>query len=317
MNIFTTDAFLETAGALFFPQRKRSIELCRLEGRRLKLLVLDGQEVVGRMPFYDFPQPMDDAQGPVDREITYLPRTVLQTAELQQYTPEPAGLQPSPYIDWKLLPTWADFEARWKASPQPKTHDGARQRRRLERELGPVRFQLDDPRPEVFDACVKWKSSQYLATGLTDMFADPRNIALFRRLRERGVLLVSSLSAGDDLLAVHFGSSHDQRLGWWIPAYDPKFSKFSPGRLLLEELMKASFERGDGEFDFLIGDEPYKFLYATHNRVIGPLGTPPLTEVWLKKARQQAKALLEKNPKAMELARTLHKRLRAVISPSP
>lgn len=311
MNIFTTDAFLETAGGLFFPQRKRRVEVCRLEGRRLRLLVLDEGEIVGRMPFFDFPQPLDDAKGPIDREIFWLPRTVLKTVELGPDAQKvwKAGVQPSPYIDWKMLPSWSAYEALWKANPMPRTYDGPRQLRRLEREVGPVTFLLDDPRPEVFDACVKWKSSQYLATGLTDMFADPKNVALFRRLRERGVLLVSSLHAGDKLLAVHFGSSHDQRLGWWIPAYDHQYAKFSPGRLLLAELMKASYERGDREFDFLIGDEPYKFLYATHNREIGPVGTPPFREAFLKKARERAKAILEKNPRALELARSLQKRL--------
>lgn len=310
MNIFTTDAYLETAGALFYPHRSRSIEVCRLEGRRLRLLVLDGHQVVGRMPFYDFPQPLDDARGPVDREILWLPRTVLRTTRIEDHTPEPEGLQPSPYIAWKQHPTWEAFEARWKASPITKTHDGPRQRRRLERELGPLQFQLDDPRPEVFDACVKWKSSQYLATGLTDMFADPVNVALFRRLRERGAVLVSSLTAGQTLVAVHFGSSNDGRFGWWVPAYDPKWSKFSPGRLLLEELLKVSHTRGDLEFDFLIGNESYKFQYATHNRVIGPVGTPPLRELFMTRARKQVKVLLEKNPRAMELARSLQKRLR-------
>ncbi|MDP3151624.1 MAG: GNAT family N-acetyltransferase [Archangium sp.] len=314
MNIFTTDAFLETAGALFYPERKRAIEVCRLEGRRLRLLVLDGEEVVGRMPFYDFPQPMADAKGPVDREIFYLPRTVLETVPLTgSNPPQPQDLQPSPWVDWKRLPTWKDFETLWRTSAVTRTHDGARQRRRLEKELGPVRFVLDDPRPEVFDACVQWKSSQYKATGLTDMFADPRNVALFRRLRERGVLQVSSFSAGETLLAVHFGSFHDGRFGWWVPAYDAKFGKFSPGRLMLEELLAASYDRGDLEFDFLIGDEAYKFQYATHNRIIGPVGTPPLKEVFLKKAKAQAKALLEKSPRAMELARTLQKRIRAAM----
>lgn len=310
MNIFTTDAYLETAGALFFPQRSRQIEVCRLEGRRIRLLVLDGHEIVGRMPFYDFPQPMDDAKGPVDREIFWLPRTVLRTEPIEARTPEPEGQQPSPYVDWKKYSDWAAYEAHWRASPVTRTHDGPRQRRRLERELGPVRFQLDDPRPEVFDACVQWKSNQYRATGLTDMFADPRNVALFRRLRERGVLLVSSLYAGDTLLAAHLGSSHDRRLSWWIPAYDPKWNKFSPGRLLLEDMLKTSHNRGDLEFDFLIGAEGYKFMYATHNRVIGPVGTPPLRELFMTKARQQARVLLEKNPRALELARNLQKRLR-------
>lgn len=316
MNIFTTDAFLETAGALFFPQHERSIELCRLEGRRLRLLVLDGELPVGRMPFYDFPQPLDNARGPADREIFYLPRTVVRTSVLdpQLVTPEgklplPEGHQPSPYIVWNTLPSWEAFEARWKASPVVRSHDSQRKRRKLEKDLGKLSFQLDDPRPAVFDTCVKWKSSQYLATGLTDMFADPRNVALFRRLRERGVLKVSSLSAGDTLLAVHFGSMHDGRFGWWVPAYDPAHGKHSPGRILLEELMKASYERGDAEFDFLIGEEPYKFQFATHNRVIGPVGTPPLTDLLMAKARKRAKALLEKNPRALELARNLKKRL--------
>ncbi len=102
---------------------------------------------------------------------------------------------------------------------------------------------------------------------------------------------------------------HDGRFGWWVPAYDPDHSKHSPGRLLLEDLMKASYERGDVEFDFLIGEEPYKFQFATHNRVIGPVGTPPLTDLLIAKARKRARAILEKNPRALELARDLKKRL--------
>lgn len=310
MNIFTTDAFLETAGASFFPGRKHRIEVCRLAGQRLRLLVLDGHEVVGRMPFYDFPQPLDDAQGPVDREIFHLPRTVLRTVELHG---EPhgkiEGTQPSPYIEWKKHGSWAEWEAAWKANPLPKSFDGARQRRKLERDVGPIRFELDDTRPAVFDACVQWKSSQYVASGFTDMFANPRHVSFFKRLRDRGVLLVSSLCAGDSLLAVHFGSLNDQRFGWWIPTYDPKFARFSPGRILLDELMKASFARGDLEFDFLIGDENYKFLYATHNRVIGAVGTPPLKEVLFTKAKATAKALLSMSPRALELARSLQKKL--------
>jgi hypothetical protein len=311
VNIFTTDAFLETAGGLFFPHRERRVEVCRLEGRRLRLLVLDGEEVAQAMPFYDFPQPEADAKGPVDREIFYFPRTVLRTTRVEDRTPELPGQQPSPYVDWTKHATFEAFEAEWKSRGLVKSQDTPRQRRRLEKDVGPVRFQLDDPRPEVFDTCVQWKSSQYRATGLTDMFADPRNVALFRRLRERGVLLVSSLFAGDKLLAAHFGSSSDRRLGWWVPAYDPAYSKYSPGRLLLEELMKASQARGDLEFDFLIGDEAYKFHFATHNRVIGAVGTPPLRELFMKKARPMVKALLEKNPRALELARNLEKRLRS------
>lgn len=309
MNIFTTDAFLETAGALFYPKHERRIEVCQLEGRRLRLLVLDGTEVVTRMPFYDFPQPLEGKAGAEkEREISFFPRTVVYTTRIENRQPEGPGHQPSPYVDWKKHGTWDAFEAEWKTRAIAKSNDSPRQRRRLAKDLGELQFVLNDARPHVFERCLSWKSAQYKATGLQDMFADARNVALFHGLRERGVLVVSSLSAGDTLLAVHLGSSHQGRLGWWVPAYDAQWSKFSPGRLLLEDLLKASHERGDIEFDFLIGDEAYKFQYATHNRVIGPVGTPPMVDMLKAKAEKSVKALLEKNPRAMEWARSWKKR---------
>jgi CelD/BcsL family acetyltransferase involved in cellulose biosynthesis len=314
MNIFTTDQFLETAGELYFPHRKRRIEVCRLEGRRLRLLILDGRDVASTMNFYDFPQPLLDAKGPVDRDIPWLPRTVVHTTAIAERKPEQPGQQPSPYIDWKKHATWADFEGEWKTRAISKSNDSPRQRRRLEKEVGPLKFTFDDPSPEVFDACIAWKSGQYRATGLTDMFQNPLNVALFRRLKEKKVLAVSSLFAGDTLLAAHLGGFHDGRFSWWIPSYDSQFHKYSPGRLLLEDILKASFERGDLEFDFLIGDEAYKFQYATHNRVIGPVGTPPLRHLIQTKARSKAKAWLEKNPKALALAKDVRQRIMKLTS---
>lgn len=310
MNVFTTSGFLEIAGELFFPERKRTVELCRVEGRLLRLLVLDGSEVVRTMPFYDFPQPLVGDFDAKVRELAYFPRTVVRTMPVEERTAkEGPGFQPSPWIDWARFADFAAFEAMVKARGMVKTGDSDRQRRRLAKDLGPLNFVYDDARPEVFEACVKWKSGQYRATGVGDMFADRRNVEFFRRLRAAGLVVVSSLSAGERLLSAHFGSYNDGRFGWWIPAYDPELSKYSPGRLMMLDLMKASYERKHSEFDFLIGDEDYKFIYATHNRVIGPVGTPPMREVVLTEARRQAKAMLQKYPRAMDLARLLRDRV--------
>jgi CelD/BcsL family acetyltransferase involved in cellulose biosynthesis len=301
VNIFTTSVFLETAGELYFPTRRRSIEVCRLEGRRLPMLVLDGREVVGAMNFYDFPQPLDDAKGPIDREILWLPRTVIETTTVAERVVElPRGKQHAPYIAWQTLPTFEAFEADWKSRGAVKPNDSARQRRRIEKEIGPLRFEFDDRSAEAFDACVRWKSAQYQASGYVDMFASSVNVQLFKRLQERGALLVSSLRAGSTLMAVHFGATNDRRLGSWIPAYDVALQKYSPGRLLLEDMLKASHARGDLEFDFLIGNEAYKFQFATHSRVIGEVGSPPVSHLLKTKARAQAKAFLDENPKARE-----------------
>ena len=76
MNIFSTPLFLETAGALFYPRRRRTIETFLLDGRVLRLLVLDGKTVVRTMPFYDFPQPLESSAGSGGvRPLAYFPRT--------------------------------------------------------------------------------------------------------------------------------------------------------------------------------------------------------------------------------------------------
>lgn len=308
MNVFSTPGFLETAGDVFFPGQRRSIDVFRIDGRVLRLLVVNGR-VIERMPFYDFPQPLDGWTGAAE-ERWFFPRTVTKTTTVaERVEPEPPGLQPSPYIDWSRFPDEQAFQAHVAANPQLKSNDPARQRRKLERDVGPIEFRWHDERPEVFETCVKWKSAQYRETGVGDMFAAPANVELFRQLVARGLVKVSSFSAKGTLLAAHFGSHTDKRFTWWVPAYDPAYSKYSPGRLLLLELIRTSQAQGDVEFDFLIGDEKYKFMFATHNRVIGPIGAPPVGRLLEGLARRNAKAVLEKYPKALELARAMKRKL--------
>jgi CelD/BcsL family acetyltransferase involved in cellulose biosynthesis len=311
MNVFTTPGYLETIGELYHPGKRRTVERFTLEGRVLRLLVLDGRGPMVDLPFYDYPQPLEGeaAAGPT-RPLGYLPRTVVRTTPIEERTaPEPPGFQPSPYVDWSRFPDYAAYEALLHTRGTTRTADIERKRRKLERDVGPVRFLFDDPRPEAFEACLRWKSAQYKATGLGDMFADARNVELFRRLRALGLVVVSSLSAGERLLAVHLGSLNDRRFGWWVPAYDPEFSRFSPGRLMMLELLKESHRLGHLEFDFLIGAEDYKFAFATHNRVIGPVGTPPLLERLKVEGTRRLKAWLQDSPRAYELARQVKRRL--------
>jgi Acetyltransferase (GNAT) domain len=306
VNIFSSSEFLEVMGEVFFPHGRRSIELRRVEGRVLRLLVVDG-EVVRSAPFYDFPQPLEGVPSGTLEELTYFPRTVLRTTELQPFGENLPGLQPSPYVDWSRFADAAAFEQHLEKSGA-NLADSRRQRRRLEQSLGPVQFTFDDAREEVFSACLSWKSAQYAASGYQDLFAHEANVALFRELRRRKLVVINSLTAGDQLLAAHLGGVHNARFAWWVPAYDPAYAKYSPGRLLLESALDASQARGDLEFDFLLGNERYKFLYATHNRVIGALGEPPRLERWAHEARLLAKQTLKERPRLKKLVDDLRAR---------
>jgi CelD/BcsL family acetyltransferase involved in cellulose biosynthesis len=49
-----------------------------------------------------------------------------------------------------------------------------------------------------------------------------------------------------------------QRFIFYTHAYDPDFSRCSPGKVLIHKLINYSIDRGYREFDFGIGKEPYK-----------------------------------------------------------
>jgi CelD/BcsL family acetyltransferase involved in cellulose biosynthesis len=131
-----------------------------------------------------------------------------------------------------------------------------------------------------------------VSTGNPNFFLDPKNVQFFEEIMASGLGLLSSLSAGNTLLAVHLGAFWEERLYWWIPAFDTQHRKYAGGRLLLELLMKESYERGHTEFDFLIGDEPYKWQYATHVRIVQELGRIPIRLLFKRKIKAVLKVVL-------------------------
>ena len=306
MNFFSTDSFLHALAAAWWPGQRSAIELFTLEGKTFRLLVIDGKQVVRNWAFFDFAEPLAPGSDGPSRPLDYLPWTVLRTTPSERkFAAGSSRLRPAPFIQWAQFPDRAAFEAHTGT----KERDSRQRRKKVEKDLGPLLFTFDDPSPEAFEQCLKWKSAQYLATGNVDLFADPRQVEMFRLLREKKVAVVSSLRAGTQLIAAHLGALADQRFYWWVPAYDATLHKYSPGRLLLEAALAESQERSHLEFDFLIGDEDYKWHYATHNREIGPLGQPPLALRVQEEAKKRLKGALARFPRALDLARDLRKRL--------
>jgi hypothetical protein len=300
MNLFSSDVFLRTLGEVFFEGRRHEPALFTVRGRLYRLLVVDGVPIT-RWQFVDFFEPVLAVGGPA-RALGYLPSVARETLSSEDWLARPptAGLLPSPFIDWARFERWEDFAALVSSRCGNLFPDSRRRRNKLVRALGDVELRLDDRRPETLELGMKWKSTQYRASGYDDLFVDARNRRLFVELQARGLVLVSSLSAGGNVVAVHLGARHEGRSYWWIPSYGPEFGKFSPGRLILESLIQASFEQGDKEFDFLIGDEAYKWHYATGTRVIGSAGVPPLALRLEAEVKRRAKEALREMPWLLE-----------------
>ena len=142
----------------------------------------------------------------------------------------------------------------------------ARRRRKLAREIGDVAVEWQTTDVRALDTLFTWKSAQYRETGVWDRFDQPWIVDVVRALANTtadGLTgLLSTLRAGDDLVAVHFGLLGRDRLVWWFPAYDPRFGSYSPGLILLLDLIAEAATRGLALVDLGRGEHHYKLRVA-------------------------------------------------------
>ena len=163
--------------------------------------------------------------------------------------------------------------------------DTERRARQLVKEVGPIRFELDvrQQRHELIEQLIARKRAQYQRTNARDALEDGWKTQLLHQLSDlqfptcRGLL--STMSAGDDWLAIHFGIIGNGVLQYWLPVYNPAFSKYAPGRLLIHSVIESSraaaihtIDRGEGDTPSKreLANEEHSFLRgAWHNRSVG------------------------------------------------
>ncbi len=141
----------------------------------------------------------------------------------------------------------------------PKTEGLAR---KLTRELGPVKFILNENTPAAFQTLLEWKSQQYLEAGTTDAFGVAWTRALLERIlvsQGAGFAGVCSLLKVDGrIVAGHIGMRSASVFHYWFPTYDPAYAKFSTGIILLLRMAEALAADGIRKIDLGKGESLYK-----------------------------------------------------------
>ncbi|HMP77921.1 MAG TPA: GNAT family N-acetyltransferase [Pirellulaceae bacterium] len=141
-----------------------------------------------------------------------------------------------------------------------------RKRRKLSREVGAVRFELHQDSSSAMNALIEWKQRQLVSGGMKNVFRFPWSKSLLNQtIREQSTDFsgwLSTLYAGQQLVAVHLGQRSGQVLNAWIPAHHPGFSAYSPGALLHLELLRRSAEEGITQVDLGRGENPLKIRLA-------------------------------------------------------
>ena len=87
-----------------------------------------------------------------------------------------------------------------------------------------------------------------------------------RRQGPAEVVLLHRIGDHHDLGAVAFGFEDPHTTYLYNSAYEPDVAEASPGIVLVSSLVADAIDRGHTRFDFLKGDEIYKFRMGAHER---------------------------------------------------
>lgn len=193
-------------------------------------------------------------------------------------------------------------EYQLKLRPKLKA-DNIRQRKRLS-EKGAVKFEVLDSdnndRLAALNVMIEQKRQRCRSMGVPDMFSDEMVRCFYKELPSKfaneGRVHFSVLKLDDEVLATHWGAVYRERFYFLIPTFSgEKWGAFSPGRLLLENLLEWSIQNGLKEFDFTIGGEDYKKHWCDsemplfeHLQLVTPWGLPYIVYVRLRRRARKS-----------------------------
>lgn len=100
-----------------------------------------------------------------------------------------------------------------------------------------------------------WEESMFNYSEVENFY-----ITLAKKMEKKGCLEFSYLTLNNECVAVHYGFKDNNKIYYYIPVYSKKINKsFSVGSILLYNIITHYKEKGIKEFDFLRGNEAYKF----------------------------------------------------------
>ncbi len=192
-----------------------------------------------RLPIWEFDH-LTTGQGPFEPHLTA--RRVSPIIDLSAGYPA--------YLDGRMAATKGSLRA------------VQRKLRKLTREVGEIRFDFDASDADALRRLIAWKSAQYRRTVQFDWFAAPwvnqvvTDLLATRTTECTGTL--STLYAGEHLVAAHFGIRSQSVLAYWYPAYDVAFGAYSVGSALALRMAEVAAVGGIGHIDLGKGSSRHK-----------------------------------------------------------
>jgi len=151
-----------------------------------------------------------------------------------------------------------------------------RKARKLEREHGALTFKFHDEAPQVIDQLLDWKNERVRQQGFASKLDEAwvRALALHLQTAASDSFsgAISTLYAGEKLLAAHIGMYNTSVLASWVPSHSKEYEAYSPGMLLTLELIRSAHQRGIRRIDLGRGENPLK-LRLSNDQVMLAVGS--------------------------------------------
>ena len=150
--------------------------------------------------------------------------------------------------------------------------DSRRQRKRLA-EIGNLNFKIfsdEEGMSQVTKTMLRQKKRRYQEKEGWDMFQISEfkdfYLGLPKQLSMKASVHCSALLLDTKIIACHWGILEEEKLFYLMPTHEGgEYSKYSAGKLLLEELHKWCSLTGVNYLDFTGGDEHYKKIWTNQS----------------------------------------------------
>lgn len=193
-------------------------------------------------------------------------KVLQKEGEKRGWTHKQVHLQPAPYI-----PLPGDFDAYLAGIDKKQRHEIRRKLRNVEQDLAVADLYFtEDPEmlEQDIDAFIEIMAQDpnkkaFLTEPMRQHLHNTARIAF-----EAGWLQMAFFTLDGNKAAANMSFNYNDRLWLYNSGWDWEYRDYSPGWILIATLIKWANENGIQEFDFMRGDETYKYKFGGIDRHI-------------------------------------------------
>ncbi len=178
----------------------------------------------------------------------------------------PADISSMKSYDLYFSEHWEDYH---KEKLSHRTRKNLRQRWRKLKNRGETGFMHGDTpqkAQELFDILLRQRRDRFAELGRAEILTKPEYVDFYRALlcsgetgRKEALGIITALTVDGQAIALLYGLLYKGRYSMLLSSFEGgEWGAFSPGLLIVENMMEWLHQRGIREYDFTIGSEPYK-----------------------------------------------------------